>query len=629
MSGLQLPLFGTESDWEPPRVPELPSWAQAKRVAIDLETCDPQLKKLGIGVRRDGYPVGVSFAIEDGPSFYLPFGHLGGGNMAKGSVVEYLRDQARAFKGTLVGANISYDLDYLASENVIFSPEKIRDIQVAETLIDELHHRYSLDACAARHGLQGKDEEELRRAAELYGVHPKHEMWKLPAKHVAAYATQDVELPLELLRRQERIIEDQDLWGIYNLESDLIPILVKMRRRGVRIDHDQLSKVEAWCIEQVDVRLREIRNKTTSKITRETIAVPSVLGDVLRSIGVEPPRTAKNKQDSVTNDLLQSIDHEVPRLLLRARQIDKVRTTFVKSVREHEVNGRIHCTFHQLRKTDDNTDDSKGGRFGRMSCSDPNLQQQPARDKEIGPMWRKIYIPEEGAFWACADFSQQEPRWTTHFAERIGAPGAAEAANRYRTDPSTDNHVMMAEMTGLKRKDAKEFFLGICYGMGGPKLCSKLGLPTKWIETRSGKLIEVAGDEGEALLQQFHARAPYVKWLSDECQRVAKKRGWIRTILGRRCRFPRHISGKGFDWTHKALNRLIQGSSGDQTKAAMVRIEKEGIAPIQLQVHDELDWSASSMKQVEEVSTIMRECVPSSVPFKVDAEVGPSWGEIE
>jgi DNA polymerase I-like protein with 3'-5' exonuclease and polymerase domains len=630
MKPLQLPLYPPKSDWVAPSLSALPSWAEAGRVAVDVETCDPQISTLGPGVRRRGcYVCGVSFAIEDGPAFYLPIRHYGGGNLPEEQVWAYLRAQAAVFKGDLAGANLQYDTDWCLENGVEFHPRYFRDIQVAEPLIDELQLTYSLDDVAKRWGLPGKDTALRDEAAKAYGVDPHSEMYKLPPEYVAVYGEQDVRLPLQLLRRQEAKIEEEDLWDIYNLESELLPVLVRMRRRGVRIDYDQLDQVERWSVMRETDLLEEVHRLTQVRVGVGDVMKPEPMAKVLRSIGVDVPLTPSTKKPSVTKELLESIKHPVAALLRNARQANKVRTTFVESVRTHAINGRIHCTFKQLRGTESDDregGDEGGGRFGRLSCTDPNLQQQPARHPEIGPMWRKIYIPDEGGEWMCADYSQQEPRWLTHYAELTGCQGAHDAAERYRTDPNTDNHQMMSDLTGIPRKRAKDLFLGKCYGMGGAKLCHSLGLPTEYIERRGGGgVIEVAGPEGQAIIDQFDARCPYVKQVSYKCEQKATKFGFIRTVLGRRCRFPK--VGETYDWTYKALNRLIQGSSADQTKKAVIEADRAG-HPLQLQVHDELDMTVYDRAKAEELAEIMRSCVVSNIPFKVDVEYGDSWGAI-
>jgi DNA polymerase I-like protein with 3'-5' exonuclease and polymerase domains len=630
---MQLPLFELPSDWRPPSLADMPSWDGARRIGVDIETCDPNLKQTGPGVRTGGYIVGVSFAIEDGPYHYLPFRHELGDNLDGAQVLRYLRDQARAFKGTVVGANLNYDLDYLAEAGVTFPNVKWqRDVQIADPLINELHDSYSLERCAVRNGLPGKDEAQLRQAAAHYGVNPKSELWKLPARHVGPYAEEDARLPLQLLRRQERMIDEMGLWPIYDLECQVQPVLLKMRRRGVKIDQDQLARVEQWSMEREKECLDQIHHFTDVRIGLDDIWKKDALVMAIQAIGMKLDKTPTG-QPKLDKAVLNEIDHPVAEAILQARKVNKLRTTFAASIRTHMVNGRIHCTFNQLRRTREDGD-AVGARYGRMSSEHPNLQQQPARD-EFASMWRSIYVPDTDT-WVCADYSQQEPRMLTHFAELCGLDGAGQAAQRYRDDPDTDNHAMMTQLIypdvtpgtpefKRARTYCKNIYLGLCYGMGGAKLAHDLGLPTKWVDGRNGKRIEVAGDEAQNLLDTFDRRAPFVRALARRCEQVARSRGHIVTVLGRRCNFPRLKDGT-VDWAHKALNRLIQGSSADQTKMAVVELDRAGV-PLQLQVHDEVDWSAESLDEARMVGRIMRECVKLNVPSKVDLEYGPSWGQ--
>lgn len=627
MSFIQPPFLDPVVDWQPTPVTQLPSWVDARRVAIDCETCDPTLKKLGPGVRRDGYVVGVSFAIEDGPAYYLPMAHASGGNLDAEHVVAYLRDQAAVFTGDLVGARLPYDLDYFAHLGISFDNVRFfRDVQVAEPLINELQLSYSLANIARKYRIPGKSEEKLREAASSWGIHPKSELWKLPARHVAEYAIQDVLLPLAILRRQERIIEEQDLWEVYDLESRVLPVLLKMQRRGVRIDLAQLDKVERYCAQEEESALLEVEIQTGITLTPDDVWKAEAVAAPLREIGVDVPATATGKP-STKADFLETVDHPVANHIIRARRMNKVRTTFVKSIREHMTNGRIHCSFNQLRAQRDDGG-LYGAAYGRLSSSNPNMQQQPARDPVMGPMWRSIYLPEEGMLWACADYSSQEPRMTVHYASKTNCTKADEAVRRYCEDIDMDPHQATADMAGISRKEAKILFLGICYGMGSAKLCHSLGLPTRWKFSKyRGRDIEIAGPEGEDLLKKFRQMVPFVQELADKCTARARKKGHIRTLSGRRCRFPIGDGGK-YEWTHKALNRLIQGSSADQTKMALVAADAAGI-PLMLQVHDELDLSVNNREEAQACADMMKTCVQLRVPSKVDVEIGDSWGTVK
>lgn len=627
---------------------DLPSWKGVRRLGIDCETHDPNLRELGIGAHRDGTLVGISFAIEDGPKHYLPIRHEGGDNLPAEGVLSYLREQAALFDGELVGANLSYDLSYLWAEGILFPQVKYyRDIQVADPLIYELHQSYSLQKIAERHGLPGKDEQLLKEAAAAYGVSPKGGLWRLPARFVGEYATQDAAEPLLILRRQERMIEADDLWDIYNLESEVLPVLVRMRQRGVRVDQDRLSQIEQWSLTEEAECLARVRHTTGVRIDVGDVWKPNVLAPALQQIGVKLEKTPKG-QPSIKAEILDSIDHHVAKDLARARKVNKLRTTFADSLRRYMVNGRIHCTFNQIAREDD-AGDQKGARYGRLSCVHPNLQQQPSRD-EFAARWRSIYLPEEGGEWASCDYSQQEPRWTTHFAAECGLEGAAEACQAYHDDPDLDNHQFMADLTGLDRKFAKCVYLGLCYGEGGGKLCDDLGLPTRWAlgigrgrnrktlyfqsqddafgarrDHGEGFIWRAAGEEGQEVIDKFDGRAPFIKKVAKKAEQAAKTRGYVLTGGGRRLHFPQRQDGS-YDWAHKGLNRVIQGTSADQTKKAIVEIDRAGHW-LMLQVHDETANSVSGRPEAKEISAIMSDVVKARVPFKVDIDIGPSWGE--
>jgi len=635
---LQHPMFKPKIEWAPPTMASMPSWAGAGRVSIDLETRDEKLSSLGPGVRRGAYIVGIGFAIEDGPAHYLPIRHLEGDNLPDGQVISYFKNQAKVFTGDLAGTNLQYDLDYLLQEGIEFKPRFFRDVQIAEPILDELQDSYSLDSIAGRYDLPGKEMRTISDAASAYGFVGSEfwrNLWKLPARYVADYCVQDARLPLTILRKQESKIDEEELWEIYNLESKLMPVLLRMKRRGIRFSPDRLERVEKWSLEEETKALETVRAETGVRIQPGECMKAELLARALKTIGVEAPLTEKTRKPSIDKEFLASVDHPVARALERARRVNKVRSTFVESIRTHAIGDRVHCGFNQLRREKDEKESYgegalAGAAYGRISSEHPNMQQQPARDPEIGPLWRSIYVPEDGESWAVLDFSQQEPRILTHGAELAGCVGAYEAAERYRKDPSTDNHAMLRDMlrwegkTGRDR--AKNIFLGLCYGMGEAKLCRQVDLPTKWeYSSKYKRTIEVAGPEGKALLDEFNRLVPYPRQLARIIQRLADQRGFIRTLGGRRCRFPRKQDGT-FDWTHKALNRWVQGSSADQVKISMVRADEAGYQ-LRLQVHDELDLSAPCRESVEGLAEIMRSSLDLNVPSKVDIEVGPSWGE--
>lgn len=654
---MAIPAFTPRSDWQLPVLSELPSWKEAKRVCVDLETKDPQLKKLGPGVRRDGKIVGFGFAIDGGPKAYLPIAHANGRNLDAKHVLQYFLDQAKCFKGELVGANLPYDLDYMAESKIIFrNVSFFRDIQVAEPLIDENQFSYSMQNIAKRRGIAGKDELLLRAAAASWGVDPKSGMWELPPEFVGPYGEQDCLLPLEILRAQEKEIDALGLREVYDMESRLLPVLLKMRRRGVRVDFDHLERVEEWATEREVSALARINHLTGCSLTTSDTTKTSALIPVLEHMGIDfnkpqyrtdPTDKFPKGQPSIKNDWLKTLPkNDIVQAILDAKKFNKLNGTFVKSIRTHAIGDRIHCTLKQM--IGESEDGETGGaKYGRLSCSGPNLQQQPARDPEIGPMWRAIYIADEGGTWAVHDYSQQEPRWLVHYAELMKLPKARAMAERYRTDPTADNHDMMATLINaawptlapkLKKEErsaAKVIFLGLCYGMGPGKLAKSLGLPTKWREftAKDGSVVKYlgAGDEAQALLEKFRNGVPFVKKLMKLAEEKAEERGYIKTVDGRKCHFPKVWDPAKrkmrYDLTHKAGSRLVQGSAGGQMKTAMVKADDDGIR-LQIQVHDELSHTIWSPEESLHCARIMRNAVPCNVPHKVDIETGPNWGEI-
>jgi DNA polymerase I-like protein with 3'-5' exonuclease and polymerase domains len=655
---VQVPLWhALQGDWQAPDPSTFPQWPEHGRVSLDVETRDDKIKTLGPGVRRGGKVVGYSFAIEDGFRTYVPLFHGGGDNVANPmAALEYLRDQGKRFKGVLVGANLQYDLDYLAQLGIHFSPKWFRDVQIADPLIWELHESYSLDNIAKRRGFAGKEQEELFEAAKNWGLDPKQELWKLPGRHVFKYACADVTLPLEILRKQEREIEEQGLQEIFDLESRVLPVLLKMRRRGVLIDQEHLGRVETFAIIKGGEALAEVRRLTGRTLVLDDVMKPGAVAPVLESIGVKLDETSLGKPN-IDKDLLDKLPGPVPRLIARARRLYKLKNTFVASVRDHMTDGRLHCTFNQLRGSSSQDEDlvgedeEKGARYGRLSSCDLNIQQQLSRDHKAdvedgltyAQMWRAIYLPEPGMLWCANDFSQQEPRVLTHYAELCGCKKAREFGDMYRAPPVMvdgklklfDTYDGLSLMTRTKRTASKLIYLGLSYSMGPPKLCHTLGLPTVWrIDSKTGRMREYAGAEGDALFKTFHQGAPFIRQLDYMIRDAVQECGYIKTLLGRHVHFPKldiprknPWTGKeeNYDWAQKGLNRLIQGSSGDQVKKAIVDLDDAGHY-LQIQVHDEVDGSVKDQAEGHQMADTMRNSVKLTVPMRVDSEFGKSWG---
>jgi DNA polymerase I-like protein with 3'-5' exonuclease and polymerase domains len=394
-----------------------------------------------------------------------------------------------------------------------------------------------------------------------------------------------------------------------------------MKFKGVRVDIAKAAAVKEQLIVTEKQLLRDIKKIAGFDI--EIWAAASI-AKAFDKLKMPYDRTEKGAP-SFTKNFLATHPAELPKLIVEAREINKANTTFIDTILKHEHQGRIHADINQIRS------DQGGTVTGRFSYSNPNLQQIPARHKELGPMIRSLFIPEEGHTWGCFDYSQQEPRILVHFASLMKLEGTGAIVDAYN-DGSADFHQMIADMAGIERKQAKTINLGIMYGMGKNKLMAELGLMK---------------DAAEKLLKTYHQRAPFVKMLSEAVSRRADDSGKIRTIGGRLCHFDmwephgfgikkplkhadalrEHGPGIKRAFTYKALNKLIQGSAADMTKISMLALYREGIVP-HIQIHDELDISVRSPEQAEQICKVMESAVSLQVPNKVDYEKGDSWGDI-
>ena len=614
----QISLFTPEVDWTPPS--SLPELSGYNEVAIDLETYDPLLMSHGPSwaFPDAGYITGVAIATKDF-SLYFPIQHKGGGNLDKELVLRWLGKQM-LHNNDKIFHNSLYDMGWLKRYGITVNG-KIQDTMFAAPLIDENQYSYSLNSLGEKYCGEKKDETLLYNAARAYGVDAKSEMYLLPAKYVGPYGEQDAALTLKLWSVFKKLIELENVGKIYELETGLIPILLDMRYKGVPVD--------LGVAEQVSKRLQKEEDDILNNIHKEFGMKPELsaaqsVATVFDRAGLSYPRTPKTNAPSFAGDWLETHDHKLANNIARARKLNKARTTFIdKMILEHNVNGRIHGELHPLRS------DRGGTVTGRFSSSNPNLQQVPARNEDIGPLIRSIFVPEKDHYWGVFDYSQQEPRLTVHYASATEQEGASEAVDAYRNQDA-DFHQVVADMANISRKEAKIINLGLSYGMGKEKLVKQLDLSMQ---------------EAEVLFDTYHKRVPFIKGLRDQCARLGANRGYITTIAGRKCRFnlyePKNerktpypyekaITEYGSQvkraYTYKAMNRLIQGSAADMTKQAMLELYKEGILP-HTQVHDELDISVTDSKQCEVIMKIMSECTPLCVPNKVDAEIGRSWGE--
>ena len=632
-----------EKVWSPPD--HLPDLSGEKIIAVDVETKDPHLRDLGPGwARGDGNLIGIAVAAS-GWKAYLPIGHEGGGNMAKSLVTGWL--QAQLDHGmSVVFHNAQYDLGWLLSEGIEVKGA-ILDTMVAAPLLDENRFSYSLNALGSTYLGEKKKEEELKRAADQHGVNAKAEMWKLPAERVALYAEGDADLTLRLWDVLYKKLQEDNCQDILKMELSLLPLVFEMRKRGVRVDLDKAEKTKSYLLSREKNILKELHDETGVHI--EPWNAKS-LAAAFDSLGLSYDRTPKSDAPSFTKHFLKTHEHPVAKKILEVREYNKANTTFVDTILNHQHNGRIHCQFNQLRS------DEGGTVSGRFSSSHPNLQQVPSRHPEIKELIRGLFLPEEGCQWGSFDYSSQEPRWLMHYASLAPATRdnerVQEIVSQYQ-ESDVDFHQIMADIAGVDRYQAKVINLGTMYGMGIGKLAQTLG--------------DIPFEEAKAIRAEYDEKVPFIRALASSVMDAASKRCEVRTLLGRKCRFPMR-EPKGFsrkaktiihaekleeqwqeileteleerpsNWAeknpqgyqvafvYKALNRLIQASAADQTKKAMQDCIDHGHWPM-LTVHDELCFSIESEDQVTEIKDLMENCVPDmKIPSKIDVGLGDNWG---
>jgi len=621
MTSLQLILNYKKNLWTAP--PEYKDLSGAKEIAIDLETKDDGINGgLGAGwATGKGKIVGFAIATEGWEGYY-PIEHFGGGNLIKEQVLKYMHDVCK-LPCRKIFHNAQYDVGWLNAYGIDVRGE-IVDTMIAGALIDENRYTYKLNALAREYLGEIKAEGDLNEAAKAHGVDPKAEMWKLPAEHVGHYAEQDARLTYLLWQRFKHEMEKQSLTTIWELERDLLPILIKMRQKGVRVDRAKAEKLKTTF---------EVREKKTLQDIKKLIGkdidiwAARQISWAYDKLNIEYPKTEKTGEPSFTQQWLSNSQAPISKLIVEAREINKFHNTFLSSIMKYEHKGRIHAEIQQLRN------DSGGTVSGRLSMSNPNLQQLPARNKEFGPMIRGLFLPEEGCKWGSFDYSQQEPRLVVHYASSIGEgyEGSSELVEAY-ANADADFHQTVADICGIGRKEAKTIGLGLMYGMGKKKLATMLGLEY---------------EEANSLIAKYNRKVPFVKLLSDRCMKKANDQGVIRTKLGRKCRFnmwePRDFglhSPETFEnavakygrnnikrcFTYKALNRLIQGSAADQTKKAIVNCYKKGYLPI-VQIHDELCFNVANDEDVEKIKREMESCVELNVPSVIDVALGNDFGQ--
>lgn len=623
-----------DTGWRPPA--EFPSLADAKSIAVDVETYDPDLFTKGPGVRTNGYIVGVSVGTDDGWRGYFPVRHSLGGNMDSGRVFAWLKEELSRDNQPKIGANILYDLDYLAQAGIEVKG-KLIDVLLAYRLLDEHRRSNSLEACAQELLGEGKQGDALWEwSANAYKGKPtrrdqiKH-IWQAPPQLVGPYAESDVDLPIRLIEPLTKRLTAEELETSWNLENRLLPTMLKMKRRGIRVDLEGAEMAEDILTGEAGEAQAELDDMVGGTVN---VNAGIDLAEVYKARGITVPKTGFGAP-SITAGWLESQDDDVSRAVLTIRRLEKLNGTFIKgAILDHQINGRVHCEFPQLV-----------ARTRRFVSQNPNLQQIPARDPRAKELLRGLFIPEEDHDLVAADYSQIEYRLICHYAT---GEGAEEARQMYRDNPSTDFHQMVADWLGMPRNTTvKNTNFSKAYRAGVPTFARTAGLTI---------------DRAREIYDLYDEKLPFVKCTAERVDKEAAKQGWLRTLLGGKSRFP-FWESRNWDTartdgkmshdaaiekygsnnirragTYKGLNSLIQPSAAEVLKEAMAQLDEAGITdvlPLHLTVHDELVVSKPRTPAGEDAAKEMQHIMENiaaarlSVPLKVDMEIGTNWGNVK
>jgi DNA polymerase I-like protein with 3'-5' exonuclease and polymerase domains len=624
-----------------------PDLSSAKVICFDVETKDPDIKKHGAGWGRGvGHIIGLSMSTDDGFRQYYPIRHEEHGdcNHDPYRVLAYASEQLGRPRQKKLGHNIIYDLGWLAHEGVVVKGE-IHDTWTAEKLIDH-EASASLESCGQRHTGEGKMSDQLYDWAwEYWGVGPKAKsdkerrelcmanLYRCPPELVGFYAESDVTLPLDIAPVQFQLMEDLGLWDVYRLECDLIEVLVQMRLAGVSVDLDAAEQA----YHHIEAAATDLQNQV-NKIAGRHLNTGSpiemrALFDKLRL----PYNLTETEQMSLTGEFLQTVTHPIGKMVIDLEELKRYNSAFIQNaILNSNVNGKIHCTFKPLTAI-----------TGRMSCSDPNLQQVPGRN-DLAKKVRSIFIPDPGHdHWRKYDYSSIESRILAHYAE---GEGAEELREEYRRNPETDYHTFCQQMVKrvvgleLNRKNIKNVNFAGIYGAQERKLQA---------------MMRLTDAEAESFFAAYHEGLPYVRSTMKAISEEVEERGYSLTVLGRRANFDRwepkwFPKDKPRPWplpfddairkygpnikrsnTYKGLNYTIQGSAADLMKSAMVQCWKQGIfdrtTVPRLVVHDEIDVSVREgcdEEAFKEMVHIMETAIPFRIPVRVSGEWGNNWSNL-
>ena len=649
-------------------------------IALDIETYDPNLHELGDGsIRKDGRILCCG-AHGDGISKVFDFDNP--------NDIQELRDILKDPSIDKVYHNgIGYDLPWLYCGYDMIIKGVQHDTMTRAALIDE-YQSLGLDDCCRKLGLRGKNKDEtieawyekwqtqMKLAAKSfkkYGISDNNEViiakenndfetWKLSPTEVEAlitqsykkdvwanalviwadpvgremmkkYNLQDCIATFNLFKAQEKLIEP--LHNVYEMECKLVPILLDMKKRGIRVDEKRMAELAAKVQEKADEQERKLIDMYG--VTGEMISSGKKLGARLNEIGIHSPIKTATGAESWAEGALERIHHPVIPMIQEYKNYSSILNKYLRgSLSRTVINGRIHCTFLPMLRDKESGMGGGGTVTGRFSCKAPNLQQIPARNKGHGQDFsqdmRSLFLPEEGKMIAALDYSQIEAVLLGHYAQ-----GQQAAWFREQLKAGADLHNIAMGMTGITyRPVVKTFNYGCIYGMGWKTAMEKNYTLFEKLAAEEGLDIETFTKN---VYYNYHKKFPVIKDTMEWCQNIAKAQGYIDTMGGRRQHKPKPAydpaTGKINDFIYKMLNKLIQGTAADILKTALINAYEAGIYDVldlHLLVHDEQVVSTPFTKEGCEATVELQQIMASVykdqllVPIKAECELGINWG---
>jgi DNA polymerase I-like protein with 3'-5' exonuclease and polymerase domains len=443
---------------------------------------------------------------------------------------------------------------------------------------------------------------------------------------------------MEVYLAQQGVISDQGLSEVLRLECDLTPVLADMSWHGVRVD---LEAAHA-SIPVLDAREHEIQKEVDEMVGRpfnvnstpqirdffKPEAISKFQWRLIDGTLVGP--TKGGKGPSLGQDALRTVQHPLAEKILALRKTIKLRDTFVRGhvIGSADGEGYVHTQFNQTRN-----DADAGTVTGRLSSTDPALQQITKRDKKNAAILRSMFLPDAGESWLCEDYSQVDFRCGAHLQND---PNVIHA---YSVDHTLDYHQIVSDMTGIPRNppfagapNTKQINLGLSFGAGAGKLAFMMGMPYE-VKEYKGKMSYIPGNEASRIFEMYHAKLPAVKTFMKKAENVARDTGYVRTAVGRRLRFHRGMGA------HKAAGLLYQAYAADLHKLGLVAVDniirdRRLPARLMMSCHDEIGVST---KPDQEVLEIIRDAytdfnsdtspVRMRVPITASAEFGANWYE--